>query len=218
PFEIGVVLFGLHQLLAARLFLDQLLVYRLDLRVEALTPCFLFKAALARGITVSIPAIHAEQLREDLLTFARRLRRELVGAPLQEKAGVDEGVVVHAQELLDGGLCGAHARLAEAAPVAVSRTDLQLQRAIASRLLLADDAIGGALQRNLQKDFGLLPLAPGAPVDNVVVALAAALAEKRPGDGVEQARLSGAVVPGDTGQVQAVKIQHRRLAVREEVG
>jgi len=187
----------------------------------------------------------AKDLGEDVLALGGVGAHEAVAAALEEEGGVDEGLVVHAEEageLVLGGLEGA---LADGAPrplplvpplkgegggrgggVVAARCDLELKRAAlvgasAGAAVAADDAVAALAGEELQGDLhvGL------AGVDELLGAEAAGAdghaadaAPEGPGDGVQEGGLAVAVVAAEADDVEALQVQGLAwVAVAHEV-
>ncbi len=78
-------------------------------------------------LLVLVVETQPQDLAQDAFALAGGLGGELVGAALHQKGGVDEGLVVHVQQINDLGLRLAHGGLAEG-EVAVIGPALQLQQ------------------------------------------------------------------------------------------
>ncbi len=150
-----------------------------------------------------------QYLSQYALPLCRGVRGELVGAPLQEKGGVDEGLVLHVQRLSDGslGLADGVARQRTKLPI-VQDLKLQVRAALGTVLLsLAHYSEVVVREEKLELHFHTRC----SQVDQIVVSVGARLSPEGPGHGVDDGRLAVAVVAGETGQVDAREIQRRDL-------
>ena len=104
---------------------------------------------LGFGLQVVVDG-QAQDVGQDLLARGRRLDRELVGPALEEEGAVDEGLVLHAQEVDDLALGLADGVAGDDPPV-VALAHLQLQQGLAAAgaAALADDAVGFAAEQEL---------------------------------------------------------------------
>ena len=157
-------------------------------------------------------AVEAEHLAQDLLALRGGLHGELVRAALDEEDAVDEGLVVHVDAAVQLGL-----RLAGGAagdgPEASLAIDLEeVEGAGAAARALADDAVGIAVDVEVELDAHVV----GAVADAVVLDAAPRFAPQGPGDGVEEGGLAVAVLAGERGEVERGEVE-LAVAVREEV-
>ncbi len=160
-------------------------------------------AVFGGPLLVAVPDADAQDLGQDFLAFVGRLGGEFVSLALQEKAGVGEDVVVHAQQPLDLGLGLAHAGLCFYLPAPLAFGDagqvgVEFEFGRFAGSLAPDDAIERSFQFENKGHLGR-GLVPGGAIDNVVVALDPALTEERPGDAIEDRRFARAVEAGDAG-------------------
>ena len=118
--------FGLDRLQGAlpRLFFAQLLLDVHQLGITQAERAFGLAALLGYPLPVLVPLADAQQVGQDLLALAGGFGGEFVGLPLEQKAGVDEGIVVHAQQRFDGRLGLAHAAFGEGFPAIVAGLQL----------------------------------------------------------------------------------------------
>ena len=90
---------------------------------------------------------------------------------------------------------------------------MKFQLACLSGRLAPRDAIDSAFQFEHKLDFGRLALAGGHTIDDIIVAPHAALAEKGPGDPVEDRRLARAIGSGNGGQMKSTQIDRGLRAI-----
>ncbi len=205
----------LLQAAGALRFFAQLSQDLLQAAIQALD-FFLYRLPSAGRLgAIVLPDIQPQDAAQDALALARALLGELVCLALQKEGGVDKGLVIQAQGILDTLFGLAQRVLGQRLPPAllqlrrveiaaggvVRRTvllqDMELQH---GRLLLdlaAQQAVNIAFIGKDQAHFG----GAGLGVDQRIVALACN-PEKRPGNGVQQGGLAGPIGAGNTGQVQ----------------
>ena len=166
-------------------------------------------------LLVHRPGRQAQDVAQHALPFRGGLHRELVRPALAQEGRVDEGVVVQPQHPLDLGLGIPDGALREGAPGSVI-LDLELEDGAAAlaRPSLAEDAEEIVTQLEGQVHLHLDPLE--AEVDQLVIPARAGLTPQRPGQGIEQGGLAGAVLATQAGHVDAREVQYR-LAVAHEV-
>ena len=129
----------------------------------------------------------AEQLAEDALALASPLDGELVGPPLEQKARIGKGLIVHAEELFKPALSGGQSGLGQWLPEIRAGRELQFEQSGLAGLLDPQDAIARPFELKVEPDAGGLVQPSRAPVDDIVAPGRPAFAEKDPGDGVQQA-------------------------------
>ena len=160
----------------------------------------------------------AEDFRQDAFALAGPPGGEFVGAALQDEHRVDEGVVVHVQELHDFGLGladGVAAQGAVAPGCRVEAVQFEGREAAAgAQAALAQHAVAVALEVEDELDLAFLL----AQAHDVVEAFGARLAPQRPGDGVQQGRFAVAVVARQAGGGDGGEVERRNLlAVAHEI-
>jgi PAS domain-containing protein len=137
-------------------------------------------------------------------------RNELIGESIDRLvAGIDEGIEVHVEQSFDGCLGFPNLALTERLPLSLSSLTgghLEFKDGGFSGRFAPHNPVDAALKLEGVFDFGRFALACSKAVDQIIVALAAALSKQRPGDSIQNTRLAGPIRPGNTGQMNAMKI------------
>ena len=177
----------------------------------------LLAGALLRATLELVVQSQPQNIGQYLLALVGWLDGELVGFALHQIGGVDEGVIVHAQELHNARLGVTQRRLSDRLPrvVAARHVNLQLQVALAAPFArpAAHDPVAIGTKGELEID----PHICFAQVYEVVGGRRARLAPQRPRHGIQQRRLAVAVVARQAGQVQPGEVQRVRVLVAKEV-
>ena len=177
----------------------------------------LFASAFLGATLELIVQSQPQNIGQYLLALVGWLNGELVRFALHQIGGVDEGVIVHAQELHNARLGVTQRRLSDRLPrvVAARHVNLQLQVALAAPFArpAAHDPVAIGTKGELEID----PHICFAQVYEVVGGRRARLAPQRPRHGIQQRRLAVAVVARQAGQVQPGEVQRVRVLVAKEV-
>ncbi len=209
-------LLRLLQLTLVGRLVGQLRVDLADQRLSSARRLALIAGALPGAALELVVQAQPKDVGQYLLALVGRLDGELVGFALHQIGGVDEGVVVHAQELHNACFGVAHRRLGDGPPLVVARrVDLKLQVALAAPLAraTAHDPVAVGAQAELE----INPHIRSRPDAQVIGGRSARLAPQRPGHRVQQRGLAVAVVARQAGQVQPIEIQRVGVSVAEEV-
>ena len=157
-------------------------------------------------------AVEAKDLAQDLFALRGGLHGELVRAALDEEDAVDEGLVVHVDAAVQLGLRLAGGAAGDGAKAALAIDLEEVEGAGAAARALADDAVGIAVDLEVELDSHVA----GAVADAVVLDAATGFAPEGPGDGVEEGGLAVAVLAGEGGEVEGGEVE-LAVAVGEEV-
>ena len=168
---------------------------------------------VAAALLEFVESIQADDFAEDFLAFGGGFVGEFAGAALDEEGAVDEGVVVHAGDLVDFGLSLADAVAGEGVEGAVG-VDLEFEAAAVESAVAAGDAVAGAGGVEFEFDGHV----GASVVEEVGVAGAAGFAPEGPGDAVEEGGFAVAVVAAEAGDADAGEVEGGvGVAVGEEV-
>ena len=137
-------------------------------------------------VGIGIIAGEIEDGRQDILPLAGRFAGEGIGLALFEEGRVNEGVVIHVQDVIDPGLGHADARLRQGLPPissVIPHSDLQLRLSgLAPVIALADHIVALSCQSEFVLDLHLR----AARVHQVIVRCRPPLPPQRPGDAIQQ--------------------------------
>ncbi len=208
--------FGLHELIEEERAASNLPLVILDHAGKALNLPFEAVAALLGALLVRLVLSEPEDVRQDLLALGRLAVGELVGAPLEQKGGVDERLVAHPQRGGDQRVGVAHAVAADAPPRSTVIAHLKIHHRLATlaACAAANNPPKSPVEHELEVDLHL-----GLPErDQFVVALGAGAAPQGPCHRVKQRGLAGAVLARQTHDAEAVEVERRHVfAIAHEV-
>ena len=149
---------------------------------------FVFFGAIAGLYGKGFVAIEFEQVNEDLFALVGGTQHEFVGATLTQIGGVDEGVVVDFEVIVDLFLGGFGIFGGERAECTVA-FDLKFEFAAFAASAVADDLKFFMVADELK----VYSCVGRSGMDNVVFAAGAAFTPDRPGNRFEEGGFSGSV-------------------------
>ena len=214
--QLCYLLLSLTQFRLVFFAMGQFPIYLRDLGRQPVCLLLFGIGPLLGPLLIFIVERQVQDIPQDLFALAGGLYRELVGPPLEEEGGVDEGLVVHAQQLVDAllGLTdGGSGEGLEA--TAIKYLEFQLAMPSPTAAALADDPVTLVVQGELELHLHLRL----SQVDQLIgAALAIArLSPQCPGHGIQQGGFPMAIVAGQAGQVYPCEIQRLRVSVAHEV-
>ncbi len=166
---------------------------------------------------VPIPGSHTQQFGQNFFALIGRFGRKFIRFTLQQKACIREGVIIHAQQLLDSCLRLANFAFTERLPLVGFCGDLQFQHCAFALLFAPNHTVNIAFQIKSEADFSAFPADGCLAVDHIIVAATATAPKQGVGNAIQNTGLSGTVWARDTGQFDLVECEYGRITVTQKI-